>query len=300
MAVAAAAAIAAAVVAVATAVVVVAAVAAVVADRFLIVPQRGWELAPEVRVHARASTPEADALAAVFGAFETPPSPAAFAISTEPVGDRLRVSWRGLALFTCAPAELAPALEASLMGWVARTRAGTLPLHAGAVRWGDRALLLIGDKGSGKSTLAAQLGAVTDYLGDEIAFVGHDLVVDPFPKAATIKEGAFGVLPPARIWRDPVRGAVAYHTPRCVSRVARPIGPLVWPSFSPGLGKASLEVIAPAEAALRLVRGAFGGLGRTPRTIEVVARLAVLPAFTLEFPGVDAARTALEQAFGPP
>jgi hypothetical protein len=252
-----------------------------------------------VAIRARADTLVADALDVVFGAFEDAPS--AFAIASESIGDRLRASWRGLKLFTCRPDELAPALEASLLGWVARTRADALPLHAAAVRWGERALLLLGDKGSGKSTLAAQLGEVTDYLGDEIAFVDYDeLVVDPFPKAATIKEGAFPVLSPARIWRDPIRGAVAYHTPRQLSRRARPIGPVVWASFGRSSRGATLEAVSPADAALRLVRGTFGGLGRDPRAIRAVGRLAAMPAFTLSFSDADAARAALVAAFGAP
>lgn len=263
---------------------------------------RAWELAPGVAVRAAAGSPESDALAEVFAAFEVSAGGAAMRLAAAPAGDALRVSLDGLALFTAPRDELAPALEAALVGWVVRTRAGVVPLHASAVAWGDRAVLFLGDKGSGKSTLAAQLGATLPYLGDEIAFVripddvAHgrgSLRLEPFPKAATIKAGAFAVMPPARDWHDPVRGAVRYHAPARVSRAELPVGALVWPQWSEAPPAPELVPLSPAEMAVRLVRQAFGGLERDPRTLDTIVALAELPGFELPYASIDEARAAL-------
>jgi hypothetical protein len=262
---------------------------------------RAWQLAPGVAVRTSAGTPEAEALAAVFPAFEIADATGAPRLSTRVVGDgALRVSLDGLALFTARPDELAPALEAAMVGWMVRTRAGVVPLHASAVRWADTAVLFLGDKGSGKSTLAAQLGVTLPYLGDEVALVRiDDLVLVPFPKAATIKAGAFGVMPAARDWRDPLRGPVRYHAPAATSRAEARVGALVWPRWSATAAR-ELTPLEPAETAVRLIHQSFGGLERDPRTLDTVVALAALPAYDLAYSSVTTARTMLEGALGPP
>jgi hypothetical protein len=266
--------------------------------------ERAWQLAPGVAVRTAVGSVEADALAEVFPAFEVAEVVAGARLATEALGDgALRVSLDGLALFTAADDELAPALEAALLGWVVRTRGGVVPLHASAVAVGARAVLFLGDKGSGKSTLAAQLGAAWPYLGDEVAFVRiTDNVLEPFPKAATIKAGAFAVMPASRDWRDPVRGPVRYHAPALSSRAELPIGALVWPQWSapsPAALSPELAPLAPDEMAVRLIRQSFGGLERDPRTLDTIAALAALPGFELRYTSTAQARVALEQALAP-
>ena len=269
---------------------------------------RAWQLAPGVVVRAGGGSPEAGALAAIFPAFEVAEADGARRLTTHVVhGGALRVSLDGLALFTVADDELAPALEAAFVGWVARTRAGAVPLHASAIAWAGRAVLFLGDKGSGKSTMAAQLGATLPYLGDEIAFVRiADTVLEPFPKAATIKHGAFAAVGAAagpRTWRDPLRGPVRYLAPAVTSRAELPVGALVWPRWSDAEARALAAELAPlaaADVAVRLIHQSFGGLERDPRTLDTVAALAGRPAFELTFATTASARAALEEALGPP
>jgi hypothetical protein len=273
------------------------------------VTDRAWQLAPGVAVRAVAGSPEAEALATIFSAFEVADEIVASRLSSSAVaGDELRVSLDGFELFTVPREALAPVLEGSLIGWVVRTRADVVPLHAAAIAWAGEAVLLLGDKGSGKSTLAAQLasqaGARLPYLGDEVAFVRiPDLALAPFPKAATIKAGAFAAMPVAPEWRDLVRGPVRYHTPAVTSRAPLPIGALVWPRWSASAGApppAELARLEPAEVAVRLLHQSFGGLERDPRTLDAIVALATRPAFELRHASAAAARAVLEEALGPP
>lgn len=266
---------------------------------------RAWQLAPGVVVRASRGSPEAGALAEVFPAFEVEVANGAPRLATRVLdGGALRVSLDAQALFTVADEALGPALEAALIGWVVRSRAGVVPLHASAVAWAGRAILFLGDKGSGKSTLAAQLGAALAYLGDEISFVRiPDLVLEPFPKAATIKHGAFAVIPAspgARAWRDPLRGPVRYHAPAVTSRAELPAGALVWPQWSAEAAAAAMTPLAREEVAVRLIHQSFGGLERDPRTLDAIVELSTRPAFELSYATAAAARAALEEALGPP
>lgn len=266
---------------------------------------RAWQLAPGVVIRASGGSPEAGALAEIFPAFEVVAAEGTPRLTTRVRSDgALRVSLDGQALFSVADDELAPALEAALIGWVVRTRAGVVPLHASALAWAGRAVLFLGDKGSGKSTLAAQLGAELPYLGDEISFVRiPDLVLAPFPKAATIKHGAFAVLPASpgsRTWRDPLRGPVRYHAPAVTSRAELPPGALVWPQWGGDVKTATMAPLAREEVAVRLIHQSFGGLERDPRTLDVIVELSTRPAFELSYSTAGAARAVLEEALGPP
>ena len=59
-------------------------------------------------------------------------------------------------------------LACRVLPWLARVHRGALPLHAVAVSFEGRALLICGDSGTGKSTLAAKLlGMGCELLGDE-------------------------------------------------------------------------------------------------------------------------------------
>lgn len=282
---------------------------------------RAWHFAPGVAVRTAGGSPEAAALAAVFSAFEVADATGTRSLSTFEVNERsLRVSLDGFPLFTVPRDALAPALEAAVLGWVVRTRGGVVPLHAAAIRWAGKAVLFLGDKGSGKSTLAAQLGGQLAYLGDEVAFVripdvepaqpawrqpstSEDLVLVPFPKAATIKEGAFAAMAAATgdaTWADPLRGPVRYATPAVTSRDELEVAAVVWPHWSEDASPAEVARLEPAEVAVRLIHQSFGGLERDPRTLDTLVALAGRPAFDLHHAHVSAARAVLEEALGPP
>lgn len=69
----------------------------------------------------------------------------------------------------------------------ARSRRGVF-LHAGAVGWRGRAIVLPGASGSGKTTLVAELvRAGAAYLSDEFAVIRGDRVV-PYPKTLSVRD----------------------------------------------------------------------------------------------------------------
>ena len=223
-------------------------------------------------------------------------------LATRSAGERLRVELDGVPLCTVTADALAPALEGALVGWVVRARGDAAAFHAGCVSWGDRAVLLIGDKGSGKSTLAAHLGGCARYHGDEVALVRFsDGTAAPFAKAATIKEGAFGCFPPGHTWRDPIRGPVRYVSPPAAAAdpAMRPVA-LVFPHWTADHPDAAVDAVPAETAALELVRQTFGGLGRDPRTLDVIAGLAGLPAYELTYSTLDAATAAVAALAGAP
>ena len=70
-------------------------------------------------------------------------------------------------------------------------------VHAGAVAWNGRALLVPGRSFSGKSTLVAALvKAGATYYSDEYAVLDRDGRVHPFPTPLSLRPGANGALPP--------------------------------------------------------------------------------------------------------
>lgn len=71
-------------------------------------------------------------------------------------------------------------------------------VHAGAVAFGENALVIAAPSGSGKSTLIAYLVARGfAYLSDDLAALGaHDHAVAPFPLPISVKPGAAPILQP--------------------------------------------------------------------------------------------------------
>jgi hypothetical protein len=68
-------------------------------------------------------------------------------------------------------------------------------LHAGAVRRGDRAALIVGPTGAGKSSLVAWLADNGfSYMADEIALVSEAGSVSGFARALVIKPGSYGLI----------------------------------------------------------------------------------------------------------
>jgi hypothetical protein len=84
-------------------------------------------------------------------------------------------------------------LLGSAMGMLLHQR-GMLPLHANAIRFGDRAAAFMGHSGAGKSTLAALFhDRGHEVIADDVCVVGFDEAGNPFATAG---------IPRLRLWQD--------------------------------------------------------------------------------------------------
>lgn len=88
-----------------------------------------------------------------------------------------------------SPARLAIVLANTVTEQLASECSRGLLLHAAALGWRGRAVILPGRTGTGKTTLAAWLTKRGfDYLSDELVYLPEgDLTVQPFPRPLTVK-----------------------------------------------------------------------------------------------------------------
>lgn len=220
----------------------------------------------------------------------------------EPAGWMLLVN--GVpSLRICSSSELTPTLEGLLVGWAVRTRDRCLALHGAAAEIAGRTALLLGTSGSGKSSLCLSLALRgARYLSDEVTFVrAESLVVEPFPKAITLKRGSFQLIPERETHADPARGPIRYFAPDHAARMAdtRPAPALiVFPRFDPGCRQLRETRLGPEETAFRLVGQCFGGLGRLPDSLATLARLSARGSYAMEFSDGSAACQRIEQLVG--
>lgn len=163
-------------------------------------------------------------------------------------------------------------------------------LHAGAVTWQDKAILIAGASGAGKSSLVAWLVEQgCSYVTDEICLVGDEACVVGLPRALVIKKHGFtnvekfNCLKAAA--RVPVGADIALALGPAESNVDTALccGLIVLPQFKSG---SALEIrsLSPGEAAFRLMACnlnarnlADGGV----RTISALSRAA--PCITLQY-----------------
>jgi hypothetical protein len=151
----------------------------------------------------------------------------------------------------------------------ARSRRGVF-LHAGAVAWRGRAIVLPGASRSGKTTLVAELvKAGAGYLSDEFAVIRGDRVV-PYPKPLSVRG-------PGRGGRQrPVAASAlgGWH-----QRSALPVGLVVLTTFEKGAagrarrlprGRALLALLSHAPAARVAPQEVLSALEGLVRSAPVV------------------------------
>jgi hypothetical protein len=96
----------------------------------------------------------------------------------------------------CRAIDLVPALVRVLDDAVIQRLKGLRAVHAGAVLWGGRALLLPGATHAGKSSLVAELlrrGAT--YFSDEYALLDSEGYVHPYPRPLLLRNGCPDPIP---------------------------------------------------------------------------------------------------------
>jgi len=90
--------------------------------------------------------------------------------------------------FRLAP--LLESMESAIRLRVGQTAPGRLFVHAGAVAWRDRAIVIPGRSGAGKTTLvAALIAAGATYFSDEYAVLDKDGLLHPYARPLSIRQG---------------------------------------------------------------------------------------------------------------
>jgi hypothetical protein len=164
--------------------------------------------------------------------------------------------------------DLEPVLDAfeshSRLYVAARSKRGVF-LHAGAVAWRGRVLILPGRSSSGKSTLVAELvEAGASYLSDEFAVIRGERVV-PFPKPLTLRDDRASRRP-----RRP-RRAMPREGRRCRSA---PVGLIALTEFEPTAAWRP-RVLTPGRAFQSLLAHAVPARLATEEVLATLHRLVL-------------------------
>lgn len=143
---------------------------------------------------------------------------------------------------------------------LSRQAAGRVFVHAGAVAWGGRALILPGASGSGKSRLVEALvrrGAV--YLSDDLAVIDRDGAAHPFrrPLAKRSLDGSIERIAPTALGTAPAAPV--------------PAAAAVFSTFAGSPGFAASE-LTPGAVALGLLSHALPA--RRSQSVQIIGRLA--------------------------
>ncbi len=172
------------------------------------------------------------------------------------------------------------ALEADLQLYVAEKAPGKVFLHAGAVSWGDKIILIPGASYSGKSHLVKALveeGAT--YLSDEFAVLDARGWVWPYPKALRIRDRA-----------SPSGALRAGALPHEAQVSPGPVELIVTTRYAPGK-RWSPHPLSPGRTVLELLRHTVPARHRPRQAIAVLTRIA-LDALSLKGGRGEAGPTA--------
>jgi hypothetical protein len=159
--------------------------------------------------------------------------------------------------------DLALALIRALDDAVVQRLTSLRAVHAGAVLWDRRALLLPGVSHSGKSSLVAELlrrGAT--YFSDEYALIDPDGLVHPYPRPLLLRNG--------RPKQSPV---LASELNAKVGDAPAPVGWILALQYRPECAW-SLQAVAQSEGLLTLLRNTPHALADSPEMLGWFQRAA--------------------------
>jgi hypothetical protein len=181
-------------------------------------------------------------------------------------------------------AEAVDALESSLHLTVASHAENVLFVHAGAVTWAGRAILIPGRSMSGKSTLvSALLEAGARYYSDEYAVLDRHGRVLPYPRAIHVRGGENG----GRRVRVPVLDPPEHR--------AVPVGLIAVTRFRAGAVWRP-QTLAPAEALLALLSNTVQPRSQPRDALAVLRRVVTARAVKSERGDArDVARALLDE-----
>ena len=164
-----------------------------------------------------------------------------------------------------------------------------IALHAGAVVWEGKSILLAGASGSGKSLLVAWLiDNGFEYATDEITILKDNNRILGFPRAVVLKEGASEIVQAFSLSeRSPLikYGSHLVISPAGAKRdgTARPCGMIVFPHYQPG-AQVRINALTAGESALKLVGCNLNARNFPDGGFSAITRLArLVPAISVEY-----------------
>jgi hypothetical protein len=185
------------------------------------------------------------------------------AVRPAPEGSSIGDLFRGGRILVAGadPETLLDALESDLERLVAERARRVIFIHAGAVGWQGKAILLPGRSRSGKTTLVAALVRAGGlYLSDEYAVLDADGWVHPFPRRLGIRgeDGGSG-----RISARALGGRVGRRPLR--------LGRMLALDYRPG-SPWRLQSLSPGQAAMALLEHTVAARARPRAALAVLAR----------------------------
>jgi hypothetical protein len=154
-------------------------------------------------------------------------------------------------------------------------------VHAGAVAWQGRAIVLPGRSFAGKSTLvAALLRKGAEYLSDEFAVFDGRGYVHPFARPLSIRSAG----------GEPARRVTASELGANTAAGPMPLGLVAITRFEPG-GRWTPAVLSPAAGTMRLIANTLAVRARPEETLRILGE-AVRGSTVIEGPRGEAAETA--------
>jgi hypothetical protein len=192
--------------------------------------------------------------------------------------------------------EVAPVAKGLIWTAVLRRQDYLVHIHAGVVSGRAGCVLLPAAPGAGKSTLTiALVHAGFDLLSDEVALLGEDLMVSPFPTAICVKRSGIDVVarhyPHIRELPVHLRGDGKHvvYLPPPLGRVPpdgtrRSVCGIVFPRYRQGTETMS-RVLSPPEALARLLAQCLNvGRKLDHATVERLVRwISPLPCAEIEY-----------------
>jgi hypothetical protein len=184
--------------------------------------------------------------------------------------DRFALSADGCGLVEGTRATAFDMLAADVQVYVAEMAPDRVFVHAGAIGWKGRAIILPGRSGSGKSTLTAGLvRAGATYYSDEYAVLDERGRVHPYPRPLSMRREGAG---PLRMTAQGLGGAIGVEPLR--------VGLVVLSNYRPG-GRWRPRVLSAGRAVLEVIAHTVS-IRRQPEAALAVLRRALADATSLQ------------------
>lgn len=233
-----------------------------------------------------------------------------FRIATDPASGKLGVYRDGALLRESASdADLAEYLLGEVTFRLLDQSRDGITLHAGALAWRDKGILIPGAIGAGKTTLTAWLvHQGLDYLTDEMVWVatGTDQL-DAFTRPLNVKPAGRAILQTffdfeaqaSHVLRGELVDLILPTALNPTNVLSTPsLGLILFPAYQPNVAP-QIEYLSSAQTGLALASGILNVGNLSDRGFAQIAHLArVAPAFRVRYSHFDQIEKQLQTLIG--